>query len=184
MANPVAAPVVTTGGKLSLVTPSFANSTTKPATKSSSMPLDATGQIALQQAAAARSSYLDQIQQQQEQEESNYQDQLHDMNLQHPIDVRDLLNNYSGRGMAFSSGYGDAAGQLANTYGTNLSRLAAARSQALGGFASDKSDYNKEYGVDLSGIRQAAADRLAANAASLGLSSTKGKTITQLLEGN
>lgn len=148
------------------------------------MPLDEASQIALQQAAAARTTFMSNLQQQQQAEEQNYGQSLYDLHQQHPTDVNNLLNNYAARGMAFSSGYGDSVGQLANTYGTNLSRLAAARAQALSGFGLQRNNYNNEYGLDLSSIRQAAADRLSSAAGTLGLGSTTNPAqLTQLLQG-
>lgn len=153
--------------------------------RNTSAPLDADSQIALQQAAAARATYLSGVRQQRQQEEQNYGDSLFDLNKQHPIDVRNLLNNFAGRGLAFSSGYGNSSSQLGDNYATSLSRLAAARTAALTGFGLDRSNYQNEYLASLSSIRQAAADRLSAAAGTLGLGSTSNPTVlASQLQGN
>lgn len=148
------------------------------------MPIDEAGSLAQQQAQAAKNTFMSQLTQQRQAEEMNYGDSLFNLQTQHPIDVRNLLNNYAARGMAFSSGYGDSVGTLANTYSTNLSRLAAARAQARAGFGLDRSNYDKEFGLNSAAIKQAAADRLSSAAGTLGLGNTTNPlTLSSLLQG-
>lgn len=133
------------------------------------MPLDSAASIALQQAAAARQTFLDQLGLQHQQIVQNYGDQLEDMNKQQPIDQATLNSGYGSRGLGFSSGYGIANGRLADAYFTNQSRLSQAEQDALNQLRTERLDYRHEYNTNLSAIRQAAADRLSALAGTLGL---------------
>lgn len=150
------------------------------------MPLDADGRIALQQAAAARNTYMQSLVQQQQQLNDQYGTQLHSYNEQHPIDERSLLDQYAGNGMAFSSGYGNAEGQLGQKYQDALAQLLQTKTEGTNQIGSERSTYNKEYGTDLDAIRQAAADRLVAGGGTLGLATgtTNPSKLAKLLSGN
>lgn len=130
---------------------------------STNSPIDAAGRMALRQAAAARAAQMQQYGEQTQAINTNYGDQLHDFNVQHPIDLRTLLSGYAGNGMAFSSGYGNAEGNLNQKYNTDLSRLAIAKSQGLGNITGEESAYGQQYATALQSIRQAAAERIAAS---------------------
>lgn len=165
--------------------------TPPPATKAggqavgTAMPLDAAGQIALQQAAAARQAYLSSVNQNRELTNQNYQEQSHDLRAQHPLDQASVNDSYGSSGLGFSSGYGIANGQLADVYNKDTDRLALARADALAQDKLNRENYLNSYRVDLAGIRQAAADRLSGNAGHLhlGKPTSSGLTLAQILQG-
>lgn len=150
------------------------------------IPLDAEGRIALQQAAAARNTYMQSLVQQQQQLNQNYGTQLHSYTEQHPLDVSAQTNQYAGSGLGFSSGFGNAQGLLNQKYKDALASLLQTKTQGTSQIGSERQTYNQEYGTDLDAIRQAAADRLVANKQTLGLATgtTNPSKIAQLLNGN
>lgn len=82
--------------------------------------------------------------------------QLRAMDLQQPVVNRGILNNYAGRGMAYSSGYaqtlGDATNQFAtertnlqSTLQTNLARMQADRQQAMNNYQYQLGNLNERH---------------------------------------
>lgn len=160
------------GGGLAVQPPGPPTNTPAP----TAIPLDAEGRIALQQAAAARNTYLNQLLQQHQADQLSYGQTLHSYQEQHPLDEATLGGQEAGNGMLFSTGYGQQLGLLNQKYNETLGNLGTNEAQSISQLKQDRNQYNQEYGTDVNAIQEAAAQRLAANKATLGL--TKGGTLT------
>jgi hypothetical protein len=150
----------------------------------SGMPLDTSAQIAESQAKAAKHTFMRNLELQQQGIKSNYGDQLHDFRVQHPYDIGTVDSNFGGRGLGFSSGFGQAQEDLGKQYKLATGRLGDAKAQALAQVHADRQDYQREYLLQREAIRQAAADRLSANAGHLGLGKPTGNAKKQAADLN
>lgn len=90
--------------------------------------------------------------------------------------ARNLLSGYSGRGMAFSSGYTDAVGQQNADIARGLSGLDLQKQQSLSDITSQRGLANTGYKNDLATGLVGTVNRLSARAGTLGYQ-PKGKDI-------
>lgn len=82
--------------------------------------------------------------------------------------ARNLLSNYAGRGMAFSSGYGTAVGQQQADIAQGLSGLDLQKQQQLGDITSQRGLAQTGYQNDLASSLVGTTNRLSARAGTLG----------------
>lgn len=90
--------------------------------------------------------------------------------------ARQLLSNYAGRGMAFSTGYGSAVGDQNADIARGLSGLDLQRQQQLADITSQRGLANTGYKNDLATSIVGTVNRLSARAGTLGFQS-KGRDI-------
>lgn len=86
-----------------------------------------------------------------------------------PNNQRRLLENYAGRGMAYSSGYNYDQGELGRQYANQLGELESGRSGGLADLLQQEGMFNNQYGQRMSAIQAAAARRAAEQAAEIEL---------------
>lgn len=99
----------------------------------------------------------------------NTQRHVYDQNL--PIAARNLLNNYAGRGMAMSTGYGQAVGQQNASLANQLASLDASKQVGLSNIDTQQGQLNAGYQNDLSSILYNTVQNLTSKAGKLGLQS-------------
>lgn len=90
--------------------------------------------------------------------------------------ARQLLSNYAGRGMGFSSSYGQAVGQQNADIAKGLSQLDLQRQQQLADITSQRGIANTNYKNDLATSIVGTVNRLSARAGTLGFG-PKGRDI-------
>lgn len=86
-----------------------------------------------------------------------------------PDERRRLLENYAGRGLAYSSGYAHDTGSLESQYANLLAELEGGKTEGLANLLRQRGMFNEEWATRLQAIQAAAARRLAAQAGDLGL---------------
>lgn len=112
-------------------------------------------QAAAEKMTAQRSldDVLSQLTQQRQNLAEDYTTNSRQLDTQQPNDSRAVLGNYSGRGMAYSSGYGTAVGNLSDAYANQRSALTSAlnrgNANATGQEASARSSYLDAIGTIL-----------------------------------
>lgn len=152
------------------------------------MPIDPTGSIDLTGLAQQRLNFLDQYNQQLSDLNRNYMVTRRRTMQQEPYAVRGILDNYAGRGMAFSSGQAVAQGRELQNYNQGLGDLNYQHTLGLQNLANQRLAFMRTYRNQQQAIRQAAADRLSAQAGSLGLYNSNkplsAKQLAQILAGN
>lgn len=142
------------------------------------LPIDSQGRIDLSNIAAQRLNFMDQYNTQLSDINRNYAVQKRRMEQNEPYVQRGILSDYAGRGMAHSSGYGQAIGREQQLYQQGLNDLEY--QQTLGGqqLQDARAAMRRTAQGQRMAIRQASADRLAAQAGTLRL--MKGKRSTNL----
>lgn len=90
-----------------------------------------------------------------------------------PNVYRRLLNNYAGRGLAYSSGYGYAYGDQANQIANSKSKAQSALASLLAGYDAENQAENSDYQLTLDELL---AEQAAKNAANPTASSVGGAT--------
>jgi hypothetical protein len=149
--------------------------------KNKGMPIDPQGSIDLSGLAQQRLNFLDTYNSQLGDLNRNYAIQRQRSVTNEPYTVRGILNNYAGRGMAFSSGQGVAQGRELEQYNQGLTDLGYQHALGRQNLVNQRIAFMRTYRNQQQAIRQAAADRLAAQAGSLGLyNSNKPLTAAQL----
>lgn len=145
------------------------------------MPIDPQGSIDLSGLAQQRLNFLDTYNTQLGDLNRNYRTQRYRMVNNEPWNVRGILNNYAGRGMAFSSGQGVAQGRELQQYNQGMTDLNYQNTLGRQNLRNQRTAFIRTYRNQQQAIRQAAADRLAAQAGSLNLyKSNKPLTAAQL----
>lgn len=106
-----------------------------------------------------------------EQERINrgYMTSTRDLQEQVPDAQRNLLENYAGRGMAYSSGYAHDQTKQQGQFANMFSELDQNKTQALSEILRQRGLFNDQYALTLQQIQAAAARRLAEQAGTLGL---------------
>lgn len=131
-------------------------------------------------AQAQRENALSQLTQQRQQLNEDYTVNARNAGYNQDSSLRNLLGNYAGRGMAFSSGYGNAVGEQNRVYSDYVGQLASNKQRGLAaadtGQAAAESNYQNMIGQALVG----ATSRLAGQAGKLGLGSTDLPYYTEL----
>lgn len=97
-----------------------------------------------------------------------YGDTMQEINQQQPEEERGLLNNFGGRGMAFSSGYGMGVGNLQNRFAGMRGSAQQALADRLSEFQNQETQGNATYNKRLVAIQQMLAQKLSGRAGSLG----------------
>jgi hypothetical protein len=123
--------------------------------------------------------YLAQLGQSRQQLEQDYASNRALAEAQQPEINRGLLSGFAGRGMAYSSGYGQALGRSAADYARQLAALDTARSRGQAAASGQEAGARASYGDTLSNILFDSANRLSSQAGTLGLA---GSNIPYLLE--
>jgi len=159
----------------------------KPAPKSTgtALPTDPDYQNAAAQLLAAHNSYLGNVAAQRQQLESQYADSVNQAQTQEPNRTRGILNNFAGRGMAYSSGYGQALGNENDAYQHLMSQLGQAHTFGLNDLTRQSTDYEHAYTLQQEALRNAATQRLQAQAGSLNLAppTTNPSVLAALIKG-
>lgn len=167
---------VTPTGQLVPGAPLPASAPPASAPNDTSNPYDAVEGAAQQRLLAGRNSYLHNEQVQRQNLEENFTNQNRAANIQHPIDLMHLLNQFSGRGMAYSSGYGYGVGQENDKFANLLAQYERSHTSGLNNLTTGENDYNANYAAQLQELRAAAVARLAGKAGDLGLGGDPGTT--------
>jgi hypothetical protein len=139
-------------------------------------PVDASGRFATEQAIAARNTFLKGLAQQMRQFRDQTGQQEHLLNVQHPLDQAQLGGQEAATGTLFSTGNLGQQHLLDQSYTQALGTLQKNLGDQELAAQSARNAYNQGFGVDLNTIRAAAASRLAANKAAIGL--TKGQMLS------
>ena len=132
-------------------------------------PIDAQGRLDLSQLAAQRLNFLDQYNQQVSDINRNYAVQRQRAMENEPYVQRGILSDYAGRGMAHSTGFGSAAGRETQLFNQNLNDLAYSHTYGLNDLGNQRTAMARTLRTQRQAVRQAAADRMAAQAGTLGL---------------
>jgi len=149
--------------------------------KKAGMPLDPQGSIDLTGLAQQRLNFLDQYNSQLADINRNYRVTRQRTVNEEPWTVRGILNSYATRGMARSTGYGVAQSREAQAYERGLSDLDYQHTLGLQNLNDQRTAFMRTYRNQQQAIRQAAADRLAAQAGTLNLyNSNKPLSASQL----
>lgn len=133
------------------------------------IPADSLYNNAAAQLKAARDSYYGNINATRQELNRSYADSMHQSQIQEPNRLRGLLNNFAGRGMAFSTGYGTSVGNENQAYQHMLQQLNSAHSTGLADLLRQHDDYQRQFHLQQAALRDAATARLAAQAGTLGL---------------
>lgn len=131
--------------------------------------VDAQGALDLSQLAAQRLNFLDQYNQQVADINRNYAMQQQRLNENEPYVQRNILSDYAGRGMAHGTGYGSAAGRETQLFNQQLSDLAYQKTYGLQDLNNQRTAMRRSLNIQRQQVRQAAADRMAQQAGTLGL---------------
>ena len=137
--------------------------------KGKGMPIDSQGRIDLSQLAAQRLNFLDQYNQQVADINRNYEVQRQRAMENEPYVQRGILSDYAGRGMAHSTGFGSAAGRETQLFNQNLGDLNYAHTYGLTDLQNQRTAMARTLRTQREAVRQAAVDRMAAQAGTLGL---------------
>lgn len=101
--------------------------------------------------------------------EREYTDQRRQVENQMPDARRELLENYAGRGLAYSSGYTHDYGGLEGQFANLLSQLEQGKTGGIADLLRQRGQFNDEWATRLQGIEREAARRAAEQAGDLGL---------------
>jgi len=153
----------------------------KPPKQRKGSPIDSQGRLDLAQLAAQRLNFLDQYNQQIADINHNYNIQVQRAQENEPYVQRGILSDYAGRGMAYGTGYSSATGRESQLFNQNLADLAYQHTYGLQDLNTQRADMRRTLDVQQQAIRQAAADRMAAQAGSLGLSNGKRNKVAKNL---
>lgn len=178
---------VNIGTPLKITQPATPAPSTTGKSTGTSLPTDPDYQNAAAQLLAAHNSYLGNVAAQKQQLESQYTDATNQAAQQEPNRNRAILNNFAGRGMAYSSGYGTALGNENQAYQHLLSQLNQSHDYGLSDITRQQGDYESQYALQQEALRNAATQRLAAQAGSLNLlpsgPTTNPNILAALLQG-
>lgn len=105
----------------------------------------------------------------------NTSNQLRAIDIETPNVYRSILNNFAGRGMAYSSGYGTSLGNAANDIATQRTNLSSSLQDRLSGLQGDRRDFLNDYQYNLSQIEKDQANRAQSQAGNLGFDRNKPK---------
>lgn len=133
------------------------------------LPFDYQGSIDMINANKSYGDLINQLIMERQNAQSSYARGMHQLDVTQPTDERNLLNNYGSRGLAHGSGYGVAYGNLENQYADQRSNAANDLAQALQQAAMQQTQGYNNLQWTTSAIQQAIAQRLAAQAGTLGL---------------
>lgn len=140
----------------------------KPST-GTALPTDPDYQNAAAQLLAAHTSYIGNVAAQKQQLEQQYTDSTYQAGQQEPNRNRAILDNFAGRGMSYSSGYGTAVGNENTAYQHLLSQLNQAHDVGNADLTRQQNDYEQQYTLQQEALRNAATQRLQAQAGQLNL---------------
>lgn len=143
-------------------------------------PYDPQAAVDTMNASAQRDYGLQQLTQARQQLNEDYTTQLRQADQEQGSALRGLLSGFSGRGMAYSSGYGNAVGEQNRNYADFTGQLATQKQRGLaaasGAEAATQANYTNMIGQAL----VASTGRLAGSAGKLGLGSTDLPYYTEL----
>ena len=156
--------------------------------KPKGMPIDPQGNIDLSGLAQQRLNFMDQYNSQLADINRNYRITRYRTQEQEPWNVRNILNNFAGRGMGLSSSLAVAQGRELQNYNQGLTDLGYQHTLGVQGLQNQRTAFMRTFRNQQQAIRQAAADRLAAQAGTLNLYK-KNKPLTaaqlaRILAGN
>lgn len=133
------------------------------------LPFDAEAADAQQSLQAQRNKFEADATGEEQRIEREYVNQRRGVEDEIPEQQRRLLENYSGRGLAYSSGYAYDQGDQKAQYARLLGDLEAGKTDGIADLLRQRGQFNDEWGGRLQSIQQAAARRLALQAGDLGL---------------
>lgn len=133
------------------------------------LPFDPQGADQQLQLERQRQQRMLELQQQAQQDEQEYVLGARSLDDQRKASRREVLNNFAGRGMAFSSGYGNAMTDNENTFAAQFGALLEKLNLDRNALAVGQLGENENYSDQLGMIKQAIARRLAGQAGTLGL---------------
>lgn len=97
------------------------------------------------------------------------------LDVAQPIINRNILNNFSGRGMAYSSGYGTTLGDAANQYSSQRSNLQSNLATTLARMRADRTQAMNEFQYRLGNLNQQQVSASEGQAANFGRAPRMGK---------
>lgn len=133
------------------------------------LPFDIDAADAQQQLLSRKNRFEQEFTQGQQGLERDYTLQRRSVEDQLPDERRNLLENYAGRGLAYSSGYAYDTGDLEGQYANLLAQLEGGKTEGLADLLRQRGLFNEDYASQLQAIQAAAARRLSDQAGDLGL---------------
>lgn len=133
------------------------------------LPYDQQADAERTNAFGARSAYLAQLLQQRAAGDETYTTNERDAEKYHPQQQLSLLNNYGARGMAHSSGYGEAVGRQEGDYTDLLNQIARQHDEGNANFDASQANYDANYNSEMSAILRGQVSRLGSQAGDLHL---------------
>lgn len=100
---------------------------------------------------------------------------LRALDIQQPYVNRGILNDFAGRGLAYSSGYGTTLGDASNQFATQRSNIQSSLATTLARMRADKQQAMNEYQYRLGNLTQQHADLTRPQAGNLGFNRPKPK---------
>lgn len=132
------------------------------------LPFDAAYGLGLVEQQQAADAELMQLQQDEQQWGLDLQNARRDLDTQFTDIKRDTLNEHAGRGLAFSSGYGDSVLQNQNQYNTFQNDLASQDALARSGFSNARTGIENAMNDFIRMATQRRVEELSAEAGKLG----------------
>lgn len=133
------------------------------------LPFDVGAADAQQQLLGRKNRFEQEFTQGQQGLERDYMLQRRSVEDALPDERRNLLENYAGRGLAYSSGYAYDTGDLEGQYANLLAELEGGKTEGLADLLRQRGMFNEDYASQLQAIQAAAARRLSDQAGDLGL---------------
>ncbi len=143
-------------------------------------PYDPQSAVDRMNAATTRSNTLQQITQGRQQLNEDYANSARQAEDAQSGALRGLLGNFAGRGMAYSSGYGNAVGEQNRSYANYTGQLASTKQRGLAGADANEAAAQSNYLGMIGQALVGATGRLAGQAGRLGLGSTDLPYYTEL----
>jgi len=143
-------------------------------------PYDPQSAVDRMNAATTRSNALQGLTQQRQQLNEDYANAARGAGYTQESNLRGVLGNFAGRGMAYSSGYGSAVGEQQRNYADYLGQIASTKQRGLAGAAASEAATQSNYLGMIGQALVGATGRLAGQAGKLGLASTDLPYYTEL----
>lgn len=160
-------------GPKSPITKALEKAVNPPPKKETALPYDEQAEDERAAALRERNDFFDKLGLDRQALETNYTTGRRAQEVAQPTNYRRLLNAYAGRGMAFSSGYGQAYGDESQRYADVLANLENTRATGRTQLERGLTKFEEDYANRLADIQKAQARRLAARAGDLDLAAAK-----------
>lgn len=143
-------------------------------------PYDPQASVDRMNASTIKQNAMNQLTLQRQQLNEDYTTAMRDADLTQSDSLRGLLSNFAGRGMAYSSGYGNAVGEQNRNYANYTGSLASGKQRGLAATNAGEAAANSNYLNMISQAIVGATGRLSTQAGKLGLGSSDLPYYTEL----